>query len=363
MSKVPLAAFWANLGGTLKKEKDWEIPSLFKDFSSECETVRKDVGFLDFSFRGKIEVTGKDRVSFLHNLLTNDIKNLGLGDGCYAALLNAQGRVLADMNVYVFANAILLETEGGLEKKLLQHLEKLHVNEEVEFKDVTFDWVLLSLQGPKAGALVSALIPGPTIIVKEFHNTNLTILDTPITVICRSITGESGFHFLVPREKAEPFAKRILEVGRVYGIKPVGSNAFEILRIEAGIPRYGIDMDENTLLPETGLETTAVSETKGCYPGQEVVARIKTYGGLNRRLSGLIFEKEGLPRPGDKILKGKEEIGQVTSACHSFTLKKGIALAYIKKGHFDKNDEVSINSSSRPITATIVSLSFYPKIL
>lgn len=363
MAKVPLAAFWENLGATLKKEKDWEIPSLFKDFASECEAVRKGVGLLDLSFRGKIEVTGKDRVSFLHNLLSNDIKNLGLGNGTYATLLNAQGRILADMNVCVFANSIFLEMEGGLEKKVLAHLQKLHVTEEVEFRDVTADWILLSLQGPRSDALVDALIHGPVMVTEELNHTNFTILDTPATLIRRSVTGEKGFHFLIPKEKGEPIVKRILEVGKLYGIRPVGSGAHEILRIEAGIPRYGIDMDETTMLPETGLESIAASETKGCYPGQEVVARIKTYGGLNRKLGGVLFDKVSLPRTGDKILKDREEIGMITSACHSPTLGKGIALVYLKKGYFDPGRDVSIQSSSQPIPAKVSPLPFYGKLL
>lgn len=358
MPRVPLASFWENFGATLKKEKDWEIPAIFKDFASECEAVRKGVGLLDLSFRAKIEVTGKDRVSFLHNLLTNDIQGLGLGSGCYAMLLNAQGRILADMNVSVFANSILLEMEGGLEKKVLGHLEKLHVTEDAAFREVTEEWILLSLQGPRSEALVGALIHGPVMVTEEFRHTNFQILETPATLIRRSVTGEKGFHLLIPKEKGEPIVKRILEVGKLYGIRPVGSGAYEILRIEAGIPRYGIDMDETAMLPETGLESVAASETKGCYPGQEVVARIKTYGGLNRKLVGLIFEKGGLPKTKDKIFKEKEEVGFVTSACHSPTLGKGIALAYLKKGYFDKAVDVSILAPRHPISAQVIPLPF-----
>ncbi len=360
MPRVPLAEFWENLGATLRKEKEWETPALFKDFASECEAVRKGVGLLDLSFRGKIEVTGKDRVLFLHHILSNDIKSLGLGSGCYAALLTAQGRILADMSVYVFANSILLEVEGGLEKKLILNLEKLRVTEEVEFTDVTGRSILLSLQGQKSEALVGALIHGPVMVTQEYHHTNFQILDTPATLIRRSVTGERGFHLLIANEpgKGEPIVKRIMEVGRLYGLRPVGLGAYEILRIEAGIPRYGVDMTEETILSETGLEGTAASETKGCYPGQEVVARIKAYGGLNRKLSGLVFDKGALPRNGDKILSGAQEIGFVTSACHSPVLGRGIALGYLKKGEYAVGDEVIIGATPQQIVAKLSSLPF-----
>ena len=361
MPRVPLASFWENLGGTLKKEKNWEIPALFTGFGPECEAVRKGVGLIDLSFRGKIEVTGKDRVSFLHNVFSNDIKSLGLGTGCYAALLNPQGKVLADVSVYAFANSLLLETENALQKKIIQELEKLHVNEDVKLKNVTEDWILISLQGPKAEALVGALIHGPVMVSHEFNHTNFMLLGIPATLIHRSITGEKGFHLLIPNEQGEPLVKRIVEVGKPYGLRPVGFGAYEILRIEAGIPRYGIDMDEKVMLPETGLEAVAASETKGCYPGQEVVARIKTYGGLNRKLCGLSFEsRSGLPRPGERVSNGKEEIGFVTSACHSLTLGRGVALAYLKKGYFESGQKVSICVSPQPIPAEVTSLPFYP---
>lgn len=353
MPRVPLAAFWEAQGATIKKDKDWEIPSLFKDFASECEAVRKGVGLVDLSSRGKIEVTGKDRVAFLHNLLTNDIKSLGIGTGCYSALLNAQGRVLGDMNVYAAANSFFLETEPGLEPKLISLLEKHRINEEVTFKNVTEDWILITLQGPKSEALVGALIFGPISVSREFDHVNAVLLDTPFTLIRRSVTGENGFHFLIPKEKGEPIAKRVLEVGNLYGLRPVGWGAFEILRIEAGVPRYGIDMDETVALPETGLEAMAASNTKGCYPGQEVVARTATYGGLQRKLCGLVFDKAALPKSGDKVMKDKEEIGWVTSACHSPTLLKGIALAYLKKSFWESGQAVSIQSSPVPIPARI----------
>ena len=343
----------------MKKEKDWEIPSLFRDFASECRAVRKGVGLLDLSYRGKLEVTGKDSTDFLHNVLTNDIKSLGFGNGCYATLLNAQGQILADMNVSIFTNSVFLEMESGLEKKILERLSRLKVTEQVEIRDVTSEWIILSLQGPKSESLVGALIHGPMMMVtEEFQHTHFSILDTPVTLVRRSVTGERGFHLLIPQREGEPIAKRILAVGGLYGMKPVGSNAYEILRIEAGIPRYGIDMDETVLLPETGLETIAASETKGCYPGQEVVARIKTYKGLNRKLSGLVFDKGALPKTGDKVLKNGKEIGFVTSACHSPTLEKGIALAYLGKGFFDPPQSVSIASNPAALPAEVAALPF-----
>jgi len=276
--EVPLNQFWESLGATLKTEQDWKIPSLFKDFRSEHEAVRKAVGLIDHSFRGKVEITGSDRTAFLHNILSHDIKNRGLGTGCYATLLSAAGKVLADMNVYVFANSILLNVEMGLEKKLLDLLGKYLVSEDVKIKDVTEKYGLISLQGPRSEALAQALFQGPFPELSECQHANFHIGEANVTLIRQSRTGEKGYHLLIPSQEAREVADRVMVVGKLYGLRPVGFGTAEILRIEAGILRYGIDMDENVSLPETGLDEIAASSTKGCYPGQEVVARTKTYG-------------------------------------------------------------------------------------
>ena len=366
--ELPLKNLWEALGATFKTEKDWEIVSIFKEFLYEYTAVRKGVGLIDESTRGKIKVTGKDRISFLHNILTNDIQRLSIGDGCYAALLSAAGKVLADMGVYVFPNFVLLELETGLEKKLMGLISKYIVQEDVKLEDVTEEYALLSLQGPRSEALAQVVFPGPFPELANRQHVNFHAGDVEVTLIRLSRTGENGYGLLVPRLEANELAERILIVGKLYGLRPVGFGASEILRIEAGILRYGVDMDEEMTLPETGLEEIAASETKGCYPGQEVVARTKTYGGLNRKVTGLIFEKGLLPAGGDKIYSreaapaggtaSEKEIGRVTSACISPRLNKGIAIGIVAKGFFEKPSEVEIKISNGEIIASTTTLPF-----
>ncbi len=356
--ELPLNSLWESFGATIKTEQDWRIPSIFRDFLYEYTAIHKGVGILDQSFRGKIEITGQDRISFLHHVLTNDIQSLGLGTGCYAALLSATGKVLADMDVFVFANSVLLSCEMGLEKKLMDHLNKLIVSENVQLADVTEHFALISLQGPRAEALAQALFPGPFPEFAEFQHANCDLGDANVTLIRRSRIGKIGFHLLTPKENAAQVAERTLVVGKLYGLRPVGFGAVEIVRIEAGVLRYGVDMDESVTLPETGLDAIAASETKGCYPGQEVVARTKTYGGPAKKMAGLIFAKGPLPAKGDKIYSEDKEIGWVTSACVSPALDKGIALGYISKSASANLDELEIRKSSEKIKASLRSLPF-----
>ena len=356
--ELPLNPLWESLGATLKIEQDWRLPSIFKDFQYEYTAVRKGVGLMDLSYRGKIEVTGKDRVGFLHRMLTNDIQSLGLGDGCYAALLSAQGKILMDMNLLVLPNSILIGTEIGLEKKLVALLTKFVVTDDVQFRDVTEDYALIALQGPRSEALAQALFPGPFPELSKRQHANFQLGEANVMLVRISRTGTWGYHLQVAKEHAAKVAERVMVVGKLYGLRPVGFGASEILRIEAGVLRHGIDMNEEILLPETGLEALAVSETKGCYPGQEVVARLKTYGGLNRKMTGLIFAKGALPSHGDKVSEGDKEIGWVTSACHSPALDKGIALAYLAKGFFEAGKSVRIKTRSAEIEAVTSVLPF-----
>jgi aminomethyltransferase len=358
LRELPLKTLWQSLGASFKIEGDWETVSLFKDDLEEYRAVREAVGLIDDSARGKIRVTGKDRTAWLHNILTNDIKSLRVGDGCYAALLSATGKVLADMNVYIFAHSILLEMEIGLEKKLAELMNKYMIQEDVKLEDVTEHYALLSLQGPRSEPLAQALFPGPFPELFDRQHADFHKEEFEVTLICNSRTGEKGYQLLIPRDGARKLTDRALTIGKQYGLKPVGSRASEILRMEAGILRYGVDMDETMTLPETGLVEVTASETKGCYPGQEVVARTMTYGGLNRKITGLIFEKEFLPQEGDRIYGDEKEIGCITSACISPRLGKGIAIGMVAKGFFETPREVKIKAREGMIPALTSALPF-----
>jgi len=340
--ELPLNPIWESIGAQFRSEKDWRTPLRFAGLNKEYTAVRKGVGLMDFSFRGKIQATGNDRISFLHSILTNDIKNLESGGGCYAALLSAKGRVLMDMNVHVFSGSVLLDVEIGMEKKALELLDKHLIAEDITLQDVTDQYAMISIQGPRSEKLAKALFADSLHAIPESWHLNLKVGDTDAALINLSHTGEKGYDILIAKDRASKITEQVLQMGKNDGIVPVGSEASEILRIEAGILRYGIDMDDTVTLSETGLDAVAASETKGCYPGQEVVARTKTYEGLNKKMMGLLMAGESVPNSGDKICSGDQEIGRVTSACYSPHMDKGIALGYLRKGFYDPSTKVKI---------------------
>ena len=318
----------------------------------------------DLSLRGKIRVTGSDRTEFLHRMLTKDIKSLAAGRNTYAAFLTAAGKVLADMHVFVFAESILLDVEPGLEKKLIPLLEKYIITDDVKLTDETGRMGHFCLVGPEAERIAGVILSPCIGEIPDARAKDLTRRE--ILHFAQDDTEQKTFAttLLIPVERGEEFTKKILEVGKTFGLKPAGRETYEILRIEAGILRYGQDISEDVTLSETGLDAIAADENKGCYPGQEVVARTKTYGGLQRKMTGLEFEEGPLPASGDKIYAeetgGKRglEIGWVTSACFSPSLAKGIGLGYVRKGFFEKPARVLIQSKQGPAGARTTSLPF-----
>lgn len=279
---------------------------------AEYRAAREGAAWIDLSSRGKIEVTGADRVLFLHNILTNDIKNLKMDGFCPAALLSSTAKVLALMTVWKFEDKILLDTEPGLEEKLIPLLEKFIITEDVQLRKTNAEYGHVQITGPKA----------------------------------------ENRHKIVPLKEKAALIERILGTGAVR----ISPETAEILRIEEGTLRYGVDVTEEVSLPETGLDDTYASETKGCYPGQEVVARTKTYKGLQRKIVGLVGDDM---KAGNKIYSGEKEIGRITSACVSPAFG-GIALGYVTKGFFDNPCEVEIKTGAKSFKAKTAALPFYP---
>ncbi len=234
--------------------------------------------------RNRVRVTGADRAEFLHGQCTNDIKGLDVGEICYAAFLNAKGKMRGEGYIICQADAFLLETSPGLAPSL----EKFIITEDVMIEDVSAalgEWL----------AIGSAPVQLPADAVTFQHPLGLGV-----------ITG-----------------------GRTTGT--IDAEALEALRIEAGVPRWGMDMDENTIPNEAGLEKRAINYDKGCYIGQETIARIKTYGHVNRQLVQMAFTGQDVPARGDKIFADVREVGQVTSAMFFSRLGKSLALGYVRR--------------------------------
>jgi len=278
------------------------------------EAVRNGgVGLIDLSARGRISVSGSEAVTFLNGLITNDMKTLAENESMPAAFANVQGRLLASVRITRRAHDFLLDTEAVTRDKVIKLIERFTLAGDFKVADLTTESALISLQGRGASALLEQItLPDDTMVIPATH------------------TGEDGFDLIISAAEKD----RLWQMLVAAGATPVSAEVEEILRIEAGIARYGVDMDETNVVTETNLDD-AVSYTKGCYLGQEIIVRIKHRGHVAKKLTGLRFQTEEPVQTGAVIHSiDNKEIGRVTSATFSPQLKTTIALGYVRYEQF-----------------------------
>jgi len=307
---------------------------------------------MDRSRLGKVTVTGRDRVAFLQGMLSNDVKALQPGQGCPAAFLDAVGKVVSLLTVYVLEDRTLLELPAGSTEKFLQAIDKFLISEKAYFEAADDAYAILSLQGPRSGETLARVV-GSKVDLEPYAHAEMSIAGVPLRVARRSDAVTPGFHCWTAAEHAPVLMKALREAGAL----PVGAAAAEVLRLEAGIPVYGVDVDEGVILPETRLDAYW-SYTKGCYIGQETVARVKYRGHINRGLSGLVLEGERVPSHGDLIVAVDTEVGRVTSAVLSLALGKPVALGYVRREHFDPGSVLSVRIGDDLVYARVAELPF-----
>lgn len=325
--------------------------------TAECAAVRSAAGFFDLSHHGAVEITGAERASFLHGLTSNDVKGITPDRGVYAMFLNPQAKILADAYIVALEHAHwLLLHSASLAAKVLRLLDQYHFGEDVAFTDRAGTWTQLALQGPRAQTILDTL-GAPVGALGELEHIVWTVADQPVRVIRCSLTGERGYLLIADAAYGAPLWQRLIAAGQAHGLRPAGYEALDVLRLEAGIPWYGRDMDETTLAPETGLDA-ALSDTKGCYVGQEIVARVASQGQVQRRLMGLRIASAVVPQPGDGVLCDGREAGVITSAAFSPTLKEPIALAYLHRSAQTAGLAVEIQAPHGALRGRVVNLPF-----
>jgi len=338
-----------------------KVVRAYDDVSAEYAALRKSAAVLDLSFRSRICLAGADRTRFLHGQVTNDINKLKPGQGCYAALVNARGKIESDFNVYCLESELLLDFEPGLAQKVTERFEKFIIADDVQVVDVSTAYGLLSVQGPRAVDVVSEF--GVTSLPSQILDITRFAGGAESESYCARVSriGTTGFDLFLPLAQMEQSAGMLVEIARKHEGRLVGWEALEIARIEAGIPRFGQDMDEMNLAPEAGIDS-AISYNKGCYIGQEVISRIRAYGQVAKALRGLQFPSPlpHLPQKGAKIFFERKEVGYVTSAIQSPSLQKTIALGYVRREHHAVGTKLSVLMGDAPALAQVVPLPFVP---
>ncbi|MBI3784934.1 MAG: aminomethyl transferase family protein [Deltaproteobacteria bacterium] len=329
------------------------LPQRFGALSDEWAALRHRCGLYDAGFRALWRLSGSDRTTFLQGMVSNDVAKLGNGSGTYAALLTIQGRIVSDLRVFVVDEEVWLDVPASHGAAVRENLEKYIIADDVEFVDDDAWCPLVGIEGPQADRVMEDVGGESLRALPLFAHRPLTVDGSGIRVAVVSQAGERGYLMFGPPSAAPGLWERC----RSAGAEPVGMHALDVLRIEAGIPWMGRDMDESTLVSEAGLEQ-AISFKKGCYLGQEVVERVAARGQVQRKLVGLDCAGDTPPPAGAKLVQEEKEVGWISSAVHS-PADGVIALGYVRRECWDVGTELRAAWSDHSVLVRVASLPFY----
>jgi len=322
---------------------------LKQDSSSGYTALRERAAIADRAGYGRILLTGADRRSYLQGLLTNDIEALTPGTGCYATMLTAQGRMMTDMRVLELGDAVLLDVPAEVTAAIRDHFDRFIFAEDVKVEDVTATRVELGLYGPDAVRVLQAVATEGSAPATLFGVSRVRIADAQAFLV-RTDDPVPGFDIVLAAADAAGVRERLLAAGAA----PATDADLEIARIESGRPRFGIDMDNETIPLEAGLEERAISRSKGCYVGQEVIVRVQDrgHGRVAKRLVAMTFNADApVPARNSTIRAGEREVGKITSATWSPALARPIALGYLHRDFTAAGTHVAIDGAEGVVTA------------
>jgi len=345
MVHTTLHAHLAGVGATHVEDRGVLLPARFGDDpAGEYAALRGAAALVDLGFRTLVHATGPDRVTFLQGMLSNDVARLGPGAGCPALLLTIQGRVTADVRVAVCPDAVVLDVDVRVRPAFVDALRALIIADDVEVVGAPEPLALLGLEGP--GAV--ALLPGPAL--PPYAHREAVVGGVPVRLQRASEVRGPGFVIHVPADRDAAVWDALASAGA----RPCGMEALEGRRVEVGVPRIGLDMDGTTLALEVPV-SDAISTTKGCYLGQEVVARGTARGHVNRALVGLVLEGPE-PPVGVPLVRDGKECGRLTSVARVFGRGGLGALGLVRREHWEPGTELAVRHGHAVTVARVSSL-------
>jgi folate-binding protein YgfZ len=321
------------------RERDgWLVPAHYGNTQNEYEAVRRaGAGLFDLSSRGRVELKGSDAIQFLNGMITNDVAKLENGTWMHAAFPNVQGRLLASARIARIGDTFVLDTEAATAERMYQALERFTLAGDFRVRDLSHESVMLSIQGVGASKVIAEVL-GEELDASQVATASIG--GAQVMLWRATHTAEDGFDVIT----AVGDAAAVWNSFTAAGARASGYDALEILRIEAGIARYGVDANDSNVVLEVVDEDAAVSYTKGCYIGQEIIARIHWRGHVAKKLTGLVVES-GKPAAHDARIKSRDEereVGRITSTVYSPELQKQIALGIVRYDHLTAGTEVRI---------------------
>jgi folate-binding protein YgfZ len=364
--ETPLAGVHRRAGATMGVWFGCALPDDFGDAREEQRFANESVALIDRNYRAYFTFSGPDRVRYLNAILTNHIKDLTSGQGVVSLLLNAQGRILAEIETFAEAEKIFLVSYLMNRERLAEVLEKYIIMDDVTFSDDAKKFGTLAVEGPLAAQVVKELtgtdldslaelgwadvaVSSPTTKGGTAHNENNSEGAIPCRTARRSPGGILSAEFIVEREKLEPLWDVLLQATRRHGGGPMGYTALSAQRLVQGVPWFGYDFGEKQIPHEAGLESSHISYTKGCYTGQEIVERVRSRGQVNRRRVELLFAGDRIPESGAELTVDGKAVGFVTRAARSWFPPGVLAMGYLGKEHRSVGAKVQWSDGSATV--------------
>ncbi|MCC6909372.1 MAG: aminomethyltransferase family protein [Phycisphaerales bacterium] len=347
-----------------------EIVSTYGEVEAEYASLRRSAALMDLPQLGILRVTGADRVDFLNRMLTNELKGLAAGQVVHAFWLNRKGRIEADLSVIELGDEMLLIVDATLAQRTADSLSGFLFSEDVAIENLTGGRHVLSLHGPRAIEFLRSVVEEPQAAslsdLTPGRAMRCTVHGHPVVVYRSDQIREVGLHLICPVDEVVAVHEQLLEIGLGQGLRSIGWYAFNIARIEGGCPMHLIDFGLDSLPHETGILRQRVSFTKGCYLGQEVVARMESLGHPSKVLVGLKIEGEHMPVTGSQVFEPADQIaevvGAVTSATPSPMLGRTIiAFAMVKHSKTGLGTEVIVSAEGQRARAVVHDLKFWPR--
>jgi folate-binding protein YgfZ len=331
--ETPLAALHRDSGATLGTWFRCVLPDHWIEPREEQEFARKSVALTDKNCLAYLSFTGPDRVRYLNAILTNNIKDLSVGQGISSLLLNPQGHILAEVETYALPESLFCLSYAMIRERLIEVIDKYIIMDDVTLTDESQRYGAMALEGPKAAAVIRELTGVDLLSLSELGRTEITFASIHCWLKRRSPGGVAGCEFLIERTKLTNLWQILSESVKKHGGGPMGYAAMSAQRLAQGVPWFGYDFGEKQIPHEAGLESSHISYTKGCYTGQEIVERVRSRGQVNRRRVDLIFHGAGVPVAGETLTVDGKEVGSVTRAAIPSFLSNPIGMGYVRKDH------------------------------
>ncbi|MBS4176361.1 glycine cleavage system aminomethyltransferase GcvT [Lederbergia citrea] len=360
--RTPLYPIYKEMGAKTIDFGGWDLPVQFSSIKEEHEAVRTKAGLFDVSHMGEVSVKGKDSLNFLQKMMTNDLAKLKTGGAQYTAMCYENGGVVDDLLVYKLADEdYLLVVNAANTEKDVDWLEK-HVEGDVQVKDVSSEFALLAIQGPRAESILQKIVGNTNLKeIKYFKfKQNVDVNGSTVLVSRTGYTGEDGFEIYCHAKDAEKFWNDLLSAGKDEGLLPCGLGARDTLRFEANLVLYGQEISEDITPLEAGLGFAVKLNKEVDFIGKSSLQKQKE-AGVPRTIIGIEMIDRGIPRHGYKVFSGSEEIGIVTSGTQSPTLKKNIGLALVNSEYKEIGNELDVEIRGKRLKVRIVPTPFYSR--